>query len=66
MALQKIDKPQGFFGWFRKLSKSKKVIFVVMSIWAAQAAPKWTAAITADDEFSATIMKTFIAPRGIN
>jgi hypothetical protein len=66
MALQKLDKPHGFFEWYRKLSKSKKVIFVVMSIWAAQAAPKWTAAITANDELSATIMKTFITPRGID
>jgi hypothetical protein len=66
MAAQKNDKPRGgFCGWFRKLSTSKKVILVVLSIWAAQAVPKWTVAITADGELSAKIMKVFITPRGI-
>ena len=66
MAKQKLDQPHGYFAWYRNLSKSKKVILVVMSIWAAQAVPKWTAAITADGELSARIMKVFIEPRGID
>ena len=66
MALEKPENSHGFFGWYRNLSRSKKVILIVMSIWAAQAVPKWTAAITADGELSAKIMKVFIAPRGID
>jgi hypothetical protein len=48
---------------FRKLPRSKKVILVVFLIWLAQALPKWTAAITADGELSAKIMKVFVTPR---
>ena len=48
---------------FRKLPKSKKVILIVFLIWLAQALPKWTAAITADGEMSAKIMKLFVNPR---
>ncbi|MGB5300749.1 MAG: hypothetical protein WBM52_04420 [Thiogranum sp.] len=48
---------------FRKLPKSKKVILIVFLIWLAQALPKWTAAITADGEMSAKIMKLFVTPR---
>lgn len=48
---------------FRKLSKSQKVILIVFLIWLAQALPKWTAAITADGELSARIMKVFVTPR---
>jgi hypothetical protein len=48
---------------FRKLPKSKKVILIVFLIWLAQALPKWTAAITADGELSAKIMKVFVTPR---
>ncbi|MEA2079275.1 MAG: hypothetical protein U9P00_05345 [Pseudomonadota bacterium] len=48
---------------FRKLPKSKRVILVVFLIWLAQALPKWTAAITADGELSAKIMKVFVTPR---
>ena len=66
MASEKLHKPHGVLDRYRKLSTSKKVILVVMSIWAAQAIPKWTAAITADGEFSARIMKMFVAPRGID
>ena len=66
MAEQNLDKPHRSLDWYRQLSKSKKVILVVMSIWAAQAVPKWTAAITADGELSAKIMKVFVAPRGID
>ncbi|MEN8251401.1 MAG: hypothetical protein ABFS32_20900 [Bacteroidota bacterium] len=66
MAGQKSDKPQGgFCKWFRNLSTSKKAILIVMSIWAAQAVPKWTMAITADGQLSAKIMKIFITPRGV-
>lgn len=66
MAEQNRDKPYQSLDWYRQLSKSKKVILVVMSIWAAQAVPKWSAAITADGELSAKIMKVFVAPRGID
>ncbi len=66
MARQKPDQSNSYLSWYRSLSTSKKVILVVMSIWAAQAVPKWTAAITADGELSAKIMKVFIQPRGID
>lgn len=48
---------------FRNLSRSKKVILIVFLIWLVQALPKWTAAITADGELSARIMKVFVTPR---
>ncbi len=48
---------------YRRLSTSKKVILIVFLIWLAQALPKWTAAIGADDELSADIMRLFITPR---
>ncbi len=53
----------GLYERFRKLPKSKKVILVVFLIWLAQALPKWTAAIIADGELSAKIMKVFVTPR---
>jgi hypothetical protein len=53
----------GLWERFRKLPKGKKVILVVFLIWLAQALPKWTAAITADGELSARIMKMFVTPR---
>jgi hypothetical protein len=53
----------GLYERFRKLPKSKRVILVVFLIWLAQALPKWTAAITADGEMSAKIMKVFVTPR---
>ena len=53
----------GLYERFRKLPKSKKVILIVFLIWLAQALPKWTAAITADGEMSAKIMKVFVTPR---
>ena len=66
MTEQKSDKPRsGIRKWFSKLSTSKKAILIVLSIWAAQAVPKWTVAITADGELSAKIMKVFIAPKGV-
>ncbi len=48
---------------YRRLPTSKRVILIVFLIWAAQAIPKWTAAITADGELSARIMKIFVEPR---
>ena len=48
---------------YQKLTTSKKVILIVFLIWLAQALPKWTAAIGADDEMSADIMRIFITPR---
>jgi len=48
---------------FRKLPKGKKVILIVFMIWLTQALPKWSAAITADGEMSAKIMKVFVTPR---
>lgn len=48
---------------FRRLPRGKKIILIVFLIWFAQALPKWTAAITADGELSARIMKLFITPR---
>jgi len=53
----------GLYERFRKLPKSKRIILVVFLIWLAQALPKWTAAITADGELSAKIMKVFVTPR---
>lgn len=55
----------GLFDRYKRLSTGKKAIVVVFLIWAAQAVPKWTAAITADGELSAQIMKVFITPKGI-
>ncbi|OOZ39187.1 hypothetical protein [Solemya elarraichensis gill symbiont] len=48
---------------YKQLSTSKKVVLIVFLIWFAQALPKWTAAITADDELSARIMMIFVTPR---
>ena len=48
---------------FQALSRGKKIILVVFVIWAAQAIPKWTAAVVADGETSAAIMTFFITPR---
>jgi len=55
--------PPGVLAWFRRLPRGKKVILIVFLIWFAQAAPKWTAAITADGELAGRIMKVFITPR---
>lgn len=49
--------------WYRQLPKGRKVILWVFVIWAAQAIPKWTAAIVADGETSAAIMKVLVTPR---
>ncbi len=45
------------------MSRGKKIVLIVFIIWAIQAVPKWTAAIIADGETSAAIMKVFIEPR---
>ena len=45
------------------ISRGKKIVLVVFIIWVAQAIPKWTAAIVADDETSAKIVGFFITPR---
>lgn len=56
----------GLYERYKRLSTSKKAILIVLLIWLAQAIPKWTAAITADGELSAKIMKVFIAPRSLH
>lgn len=61
--MQRLSGYAGMNERFRKLSKSQKVILIVFLIWLAQALPKWTAAITADGELSARIMKVFVTPR---
>jgi hypothetical protein len=64
MAGPKPDKdPEDLRERYRQLSKSKKVVLIIFLIWFAQALPKWTAAITADDELSAKIMMFFVTPR---
>lgn len=64
MVEPKPDKKQpGLYERYKKLPTGKKVIIIVFFIWLAQAVPKWTAAITADGELSAKIMKVFITPR---
>ena len=55
--------PIGLYQRYKRLSTSKKVILIVFLIWLAQALPKWTAAITADGELSAKIMRIFVTPR---
>ncbi len=56
----------GLYERYKRLSTSKKAILIVLLIWLAQALPKWTAAITADGELSAKIMKVFVAPRSLH
>jgi hypothetical protein len=48
---------------FAAMSRGRKIVLIVFIIWAVQAIPKWTAAIVADSETSAKIMKFFIPPR---
>ena len=55
-------KSSGLYQRYKRLSTSKKVILIVFIIWFVQALPKWTAAITADGELSAKIMRVFITP----
>jgi len=56
------SKSPGLYQRYKLLSTSKKVILIVFIIWLVQALPKWTAAITADGELSAKIMRVFITP----
>ncbi len=53
----------GLWARYQRLSPGRKFIIVVFMIWLAQALPKWTAAVTADGEMSAQIMKLFVTPR---
>ena len=55
----------GLYERYKRLSKGKKAILIVLLIWLAQALPKWTAAITADGELSAKIMKVLVTPRSL-
>jgi len=55
-------KPSGLRQRYKRLPTSKKVILIVFIIWFIQALPKWTAAISADGELSAKIMRIFITP----
>jgi hypothetical protein len=48
---------------FQAISRGKRIVLIVFVIWALQAIPKWTAAILADGETSAAIMKLFVTPR---
>ena len=57
-------KPPGLSQRYKRLSTSKRVVLIVFIIWLAQAIPKWTAAIMADGELSAKIMRFFITPQG--
>lgn len=57
------SEPPGLYQRYKRLSTSKKVILVVFIIWFLQALPKWTAAIMADGETSAKIMRFFFTPR---
>jgi len=55
-------KPSGLCQRYKRLSTSKKIILITFVIWFTQALPKWTAAITADGETSAKIMRIFATP----
>lgn len=59
----KDEPPPELLERFQAMSRGKKIVLVVFLIWAAQAIPKWTAAIVADGETSAAIMTFFITPR---
>ena len=54
---------QAIAGHISSLSRGKKLVLMVFIIWAAQAIPKWTLAVTADGETSAKIIGFFITPR---
>jgi len=55
-------KSPGLCQRYKRLPTSKKVILIVFIVWFIQALPKWTAAVTADGELSAKIMRIFITP----
>ena len=64
--MQEPEKPQSdkeLLDRLAAMSRGKKIVLIVFIIWAVQAIPKWTAAIVADGETSAAIMKFFITPR---
>jgi hypothetical protein len=64
--MQEPEKPQSdkeLLDRLAAMSRGKKIVLIVFIIWAVQAIPKWTAAIVADGETSAKIMKFFITPR---
>jgi hypothetical protein len=66
LAMQEPEKPQSdreLLDRLAAMSRGKKIVLIVFIIWAVQAIPKWTAAIVADGETSAAIMKFFITPR---
>ena len=60
---QKPEQNQELLDRLAAMSRGKKIVLIVFIIWAVQAIPKWTAAIVADGETSAAIMKVFITPR---
>lgn len=59
-----IRSPAELIETIQALSRGRKIVLAVFVIWAAQAIPKWTAAIMADGETSATIMSFFVKPLG--
>ena len=58
------EPPPSLLDRYRALPRGKRIILIVFLIWAAQAIPKWTAAIVGDGETSAAIMTFFVTPRG--
>jgi hypothetical protein len=58
------EPPPSLLARYRALPRGKRIILIVFLIWAAQAIPKWTAAIVGDGETSAAIMTFFVTPRG--
>ena len=60
---QKPEPDQELLERFAAMSRGRKIVLIVFVIWAVQAIPKWTAAIVADGETSAAIMKIFVTPR---
>ena len=59
---QKSDREQELSERFAAMSRGRKIVLIVFIIWAVQAIPKWTAAIVADGETSAAIMKVVKSP----
>ena len=60
------SKSDSLLSRYKRLKTSHRFIIAVFVIWAAQAAPKWTVAVTADNEMSGDIMKMFVTPRAGN
>ncbi|MBR0567097.1 hypothetical protein J5J83_13320 [Azoarcus sp. L1K30] len=59
-----IGTPAELLERIQAMSRGRKIVLAVFVIWAMQAIPKWTAAIMADGETSATIMRYFVTPWG--